>query len=73
MHEVEFIQTDLTDSLFENCDLSGAIFENAVLEKADFRTAFNYSINPELNRMKKAKFALHGISGLLHKYGIDIE
>ncbi|OQA01530.1 MAG: hypothetical protein BWY70_00347 [Bacteroidetes bacterium ADurb.Bin408] len=43
------------------------------LEKADLRTAFNYIIDPELNHIKKARFSLRGISGLLAKYNIDIE
>jgi hypothetical protein len=43
------------------------------LEKADFRTAFNYSINPETNRIKKAKFSKEGLNGLLDKYDIEIE
>jgi hypothetical protein len=43
------------------------------LEKADFRSAFNFSIDPEMNRMKKAKFSRTGVFGLLHKYNIEIE
>jgi hypothetical protein len=37
------------------------------------RTSYNYSINPEVNRIKKAKFSTTGIAGLLHKYDIEIE
>jgi hypothetical protein len=53
--------------------LSGATFENTNLEKADFRTSFNYSIDPEINRIKKAKFALPEVLGLLNKYDLVIE
>jgi len=70
---VDFTECDLTGSIFENCDLTNATFDNTIIEKVDFRTAFNYSINPELNRIKKAKFSIQGISGLLSKYDIDIE
>jgi fluoroquinolone resistance protein len=73
LDEVDFTETDLTGSLFGNCDLSRAIFDNTVLEKADFRTSFNYSIDPERNRIKKAKFSISGIAGLLDKYDIEIE
>ena len=73
MHEVDFSETDLTEAVLEQCDLLGAIFQNSILEKTDFRTAFNFSFDPELNRMKKAKFSLQGIAGLLHKYQIEIE
>jgi fluoroquinolone resistance protein len=59
--------------VFDNCDLSKASFDNTILEKADFRTAFNYSINPESNKIKKAKFSVSGIAGLLDKYDIHIE
>jgi hypothetical protein len=30
-------------------------------------------IDPENNKVKKAKFALTGIAGLLEKYGIEID
>lgn len=71
--EVNFTLADLTGAVFEKCDLSGSRFENTILEKADFRTAFNYSVNPEINKLNKAKFSLQGLPGLLDKYGIVIE
>ena len=73
MQEVDFAEADLTCASLAECDLAGAIFDRTILEKADFRTAFNYSIDPEKNRLKKARFSLEGVVGLLHKYGIDIE
>jgi fluoroquinolone resistance protein len=73
LQEVDFTECDLTESLFENCDLSRATFDNTVIEKADFRTSYNYSIDPEINRIKKAKFSIHGISGLLEKYDLIID
>ncbi|MHB9054800.1 MAG: pentapeptide repeat-containing protein [Paludibacteraceae bacterium] len=73
LHETDFTESDLTSSVFENCDLSGAAFDYTILEKADFRTSFNYSIDPARNRMRKAKFSTDGISGLLNEYDIVIE
>jgi len=70
--EVDFAETDLSASQFYNCDLAGATFDNTILEKADFSTSFNYSINPEINRIKKAKFSIPGIIGLLEQYDIEI-
>ena len=70
LQEVDFTESDLTQSSFDHCDLAGSIFENTILEKADFRTASNYSIDPELNRIKKAKFSVMGVLGLLNKYDI---
>jgi len=71
--EVDFSECDLTGSVFDKCDFIRAAFENSIIEKADFRTSFNYSINPEKNRIKKAIFSLTGITGLLDKYDIEID
>lgn len=71
--EVDFTETDLSSATFNDCDLSGATFENANLEKADLRTAMHYHIDPEKNRIKKARFSLAGTPGLLNKYDIVIE
>jgi uncharacterized protein YjbI with pentapeptide repeats len=73
LQEVDFTEADLTQALFINCDLQGAIFSNTILEKADFTKAYNYSIDPELNKIKKAKFSTSGIAGLLDKYDIEID
>ncbi len=71
--ETDFSECDVTSSTFDNCDLSGATFDATNLEKADFRTSFNYIIDPEINKIKKAKFALPEVLGLLSKYDIVIE
>ena len=73
LKEVDFSNVDLSESVFKNCELSGATFSNTILEKVDFRTALNYSIDPELNKMKKAKFSVLNLSGLLNKHNLDIE
>jgi fluoroquinolone resistance protein len=73
LHEADFTESDLSNAVFDNCDLAGATFENTILEKADLRSARNYSIHPESNRIKKAKFSTAGIAGLLEAYDIEIE
>lgn len=73
LQEADFAEADLSNSLFDNCQLLQAIFDHTTLEKADFRTSYNYSIDPETNRIKKAKFSLPGVAGLLDKYDIEIE
>lgn len=73
LQETDFTECDLTNSIFDNCDLARAMFENSILEKVDLRTSYNYIIDPEINRIKKAKFSLSGIAGLLAKYEIEIE
>lgn len=72
LHEADFTETDLSASVFDDCDLARAIFENTILEKTDFRTSYHYSIDPELNRIKKAMFSKEGIIGLLDRYDIEI-
>lgn len=73
LQETDFTACDLTGSLFEECDLARATFDSTILEKTDLRTAYNYSIDPETNKIKKAKFSLPGVPGLLHKYDIEID
>lgn len=64
---------NLSNAVFSNCDLSGAVFDATNLEKADFRTSVNYSIDPALNKLKKARFSLSEIYGLLYKLDIEID
>ena len=73
MQEADFTEADLTGAAFENCNLQRVIFDNTNLEMVDLRTSFNYSIDPERNKLKKAKFSATGIMGLLDKYKIIIE
>jgi uncharacterized protein YjbI with pentapeptide repeats len=73
LQETDFSECDLSGSLFDRCDLARATFEHSLLEKADLRTSFNYSIDPETNRICKAKFSLQGVPGLLYKYDIEID
>ncbi|MDR8391692.1 pentapeptide repeat-containing protein [Aliifodinibius sp. S!AR15-10] len=72
MKEVIFLECDLSKSLFDDCDLEKATFDNNNLQEGDFRTSYNYSIDPERNRLKGAKFSLSGAVGLLDKYQIEI-
>ena len=71
--EADFAEANLTEASFEECDLSGAIFDHTNLEKADFRTALGYSLNPEQNRIKGARFSAEGLRGLLGHLDIEIE
>lgn len=73
LHEVDFAEADLTSSVFDDCDLVRAVFDHTILEKGDLRTSYNYTIDPETNRIRKARFSLPGIPGLLDKYDIEIE
>ena len=73
IQEADFTEADLTKSIFKNCDLNKTKFDRTILEGVDFSSSYNYSIDPELNRIKKARFSIAGIQGLLDKYDIEIE
>ncbi len=73
LRDVDFTQCDLAESVLDTCDLAGATFDGTNLEKAVLTTAYHYSIDPESNKIKKAKFALSGIPGLLHRYNIEVD
>jgi fluoroquinolone resistance protein len=70
--EVDFSEADLSSAVFDGCDLLGAKFDQTILEKSDFTSSYNYSIDPDNNRIKKATFSREGIAGLLDKYDIVI-
>lgn len=69
---VDFMKTDLTEVLFDSCDLYRSEFDLAIANKANFKTSFNYTINPEKTKLKKAVFALEGVKGLLANYGVIV-
>jgi fluoroquinolone resistance protein len=58
MEEVNFQNADITESIFENCNLGKSIFMNTNLENTNLCSAYNFSIHPEKNKIKKAKFSL---------------
>ena len=73
MQEVDFTEADLTSAKFDNCDLGAALFIYTILNKADLSTAYNYTLDPEINKLKKAKFSRQGLAGLLAKYDLILE
>jgi len=72
LQEVSFIETNLIAARFLDCDLDKAVFDRANLEKADFTSSHNYSINPETNKLKKTKFSMPDVLGLLGHLDIEI-
>ena len=72
LKDVDFSETDLSSALFTNSDLTRARFSNPILEKADFRSATNFTIDPESNKVIKAKFSALQLEGLPTKYQLDI-
>ncbi len=73
LEEVDFAEANLTGAKFIECDFRGALFDQTNLEKADLSSSTNYTIDPEANRVRKARFSKEGAMGLLAKYDIIIE
>lgn len=73
LQEADFTRTNLTGALFQECHLRGAVFSQTCLVGADFLTAQSVVLDPELNDVKQARFALQSLPGLLGKYGLVIE
>lgn len=73
LKESDFTDADLSRAVFESCDLDRTIFYHTNLEKADFRSARFFTIDPEQNRLRGAKFSAGGLPGLLKKYGLEID
>lgn len=73
IRDADFTEADLTGASFDKCDLSNTLFSRTNLSHADFRTSLNYSINLETNTVKKAKFSLSGVAGLLSQYDLVLE
>jgi uncharacterized protein YjbI with pentapeptide repeats len=70
---VDFMAADLTEVFFENCDLYRAEFNKATANKTNFKSSYNYTIDPKTTKLKKAVFALEGLKGLLYKHDIVVK
>jgi len=72
LREVDFTDADFNASVFKSSDLARAVFYNTYLSEADFRGAKNLILDPEINRIKKAKFNSSQLEGLLYKHQLDV-
>jgi uncharacterized protein YjbI with pentapeptide repeats len=70
---VDFMSTDLSEVIFDQCDLYRSEFNKAIANKADFRTSYNYTIDPEKTKIKKAVFSFPEVKGLLFKHNLLIK
>ena len=73
MIAVDFMASDLSGALFDSCNLRRAVFSETNLEKADFYTSYDFIIDPEKNKVKKAIFHENGLRGLLEKYQLVVK
>ena len=72
LKEAHFLRCDLTGTQFKECNLELARFEDNTLTQVDFSSSYNLELDPDINRIKKAKFSLHNLPGLLTKYDLVI-
>ena len=72
MQDVNIMESNLTSVKFLDCDFTNAVFDQANLTKADFTTSRNYTINPNVNKLKKAAFAYPDVLGLLQHLDIVV-
>lgn len=73
LKDVDFTEADLKGIRIGNSDFTGAIFDHTNLEKTDLRQSYNFSINPEINNIKRAKVSASEIIGFLHQYNLEIK
>ncbi|MES2284965.1 MAG: pentapeptide repeat-containing protein [Bacteroidota bacterium] len=73
LKETNFSNADISGASFQNCNLEGTIFNKTLLKNTDFTGAYNYTIDPNENFIKKARFSKDRLEGLLTKYDITIE
>lgn len=73
LEQADLTETDFSNSVFKNCNLKETVFDRTLLNGADFQTAYNFSIDPENNNIRKATFSTSNISGLLAKYDIKVK
>lgn len=73
LRDAHFSESDLYGATFKTCDLNRTLFFRTNLERVDFRTSFNIGMDPDQNRLKKARFSIRSLPGLLQKNGIEID
>jgi fluoroquinolone resistance protein len=71
--DADFIEAKLKGASFARSDLEKTRFFKTDLTGADFRGAWNYSIDPGTNTLKKTRFSLPEAIALLESLDIIIE
>jgi uncharacterized protein YjbI with pentapeptide repeats len=73
MHEVDLSYADLSSSSFKDADFLNCTFLQTNLENTDLRGTFNLILDPQENKLKKAKLSLDSLPGLLTRYELLVE
>lgn len=72
LKEVDFSEAVLQKATFCHSNLEQAIFDQTNLKESDFRHAMNFQIDPLKNKLKKARFSVDGLPGLVNSFDIII-
>lgn len=73
LREADLSEADFTNGVFRDCDFQGAVFYRTRLEKANLQTAYNFSISPENNFIRKAHFSSENLGGLISHLDIKVD
>ena len=73
MVATDFMESDLSEALFDHCNLRHAVFIGTIANKTDFFTSYDFIIDPEKNKLKRALFSKDNCIGLLKKYDVIIK
>jgi fluoroquinolone resistance protein len=73
LQNVDFAEADLTEADFTNSIFEDCVFQHTILTKANFSDAQGYIIDPTRNIIRKARFCLPDVLGLLTSFDIQIE
>jgi uncharacterized protein YjbI with pentapeptide repeats len=73
MCNIDFTDCNASQCVFDECDLKDAQFMQTNLTKANLVSAYNFTIQPEGNTLKKTRFAKSNMHGLLAHLDIHIE
>lgn len=73
LRECYFAGCDLSGTVFDGCLMTGTTFEHCDLSGVDLRTAIGYVVNPLDNRVAKARFSEHNLTGLVCSLDVIVE
>lgn len=68
-----FEETDLSRANLSDCDLKGSTFDRTNLTSADLRSSTGYQIDPNTNKISKARFSYPEVLSLLKPFGVVVE
>lgn len=72
-HDIDFRDANLSHASFAESDLLNSLFLHTNLNSANFTNAINYTIDPNENRIKRARFSFPDVLTLLNYFDIIIE